>query len=108
MGREKPEPTGSVADKIVALNPVGYPPQVTQLGMAPRLDSLDGKTVYLVDLHYNDSGSLLDQMQVWFAEKMPDVNTKLVQKSGQYMDDDPALFEEIRAQGDAMILAVGH
>jgi hypothetical protein len=92
----------------VALNPMGYPPQVTQLGMAPRLDTLDDKTVYLVDLHYNDSGSLLEQMRVWFAEHVPRANILLVQKSGQFMADDPALFQEIQARGDAMIMAVGH
>ena len=26
------------------LNPVGYPPKITPKALAPRLDSLDGKT----------------------------------------------------------------
>jgi hypothetical protein len=106
-GLDKGKPSAA-ADRIVVMNPEGYPPDVTQLGMAPRLDSLDGKTVYLVDLHFYDSGSLLEQMRLWFAERMPQVTTVLLQKSGRYMDDDPALFQNVRNEGDAVIVGVGH
>ena len=93
--------------KITVLNPQGYPPQITQLGMAPRLDMLDGKTVYLVDVRFDDSDRLLRQIEAWFAEHMPQVNTMLVSKTGTYHADDPALFHEIVEKGDAMIMAVG-
>jgi hypothetical protein len=99
--------TGS-KEKIVVLNPVGFPPQITQKGMAPRLANLDGKVVYLVDLHFYDSGNFLSLMQNWFSENLPGVKTLLVQKKGQMAEDDPQLFAEIRAKGDAMIMAVGH
>src|SRR6185312_11047294 len=35
--------------RLSVLNPQGYPPRVTPKDMAPRLDTLEGKTVYLVD-----------------------------------------------------------
>ena len=35
----------STQDKITVLNPVGYPPKVSRKSAAPRLESLDGKTV---------------------------------------------------------------
>jgi hypothetical protein len=95
-------------EKITVLNPMGYPPTITQLGMAPRLDSLDGKTVYLVDVRFDDGDLLLQQMQAWFAEHMPQVKTVFVRKSGVYMQDDLELFQEIEEKGDAMIMAVGH
>ena len=76
--------------------------------MAPRLDGLDDKTLYLVDLHFNDSATLLGQMQTWFAQHMPQTNTIVVQKAGQMTDDDPELFQQISEQGDGMIMAVGH
>lgn len=95
-------------EKITVLNPMGYPPTITQLGMAPRLDSLDGKTVYLVDVRFDDGDLLLQQMQAWFAEHMPQVKTVFVRKSGVYMQDDLELFQEIKEKGDAMIMAVGH
>ena len=31
-------------EKISVLNPVGFPPKITPKPMAPRLESLDGKT----------------------------------------------------------------
>ena len=39
--------------------------------MAPRLDSLDGKTVYFVDTGFHGSDTLLEQMQIWFKETRP-------------------------------------
>ena len=43
------------SSKITVLNPMGYPPTVTHKPLAPRLDTLDGKTVYLVDCRFDDS-----------------------------------------------------
>jgi len=93
---------------MVVLNPMGYPPKITQVGMAPRLDRLDGKTVYLVDCRFDDGDRLLRQMQAWLAERMPTVKTVFAQKSGVYTEDDPQLFEEIKERADAVILGVGH
>ncbi|MET0690301.1 MAG: hypothetical protein ABWZ38_04665 [Candidatus Binatia bacterium] len=94
--------------KLTVLNPVGYPPKITAKSMAPRLDSLDGKTVYLVDPRFDDSGLFLHQVQSWFAEHMPSVTTKFVEMSSVYTKDDPKTWEMIKAQGDAAIIGVGH
>lgn len=97
-----------MGDKPTVLNPMGYPPQITQLGMAPRPGTLQGKTVYLVDCRFDDGDILMQQMQHWFAEQMPQVNTELRRKAGVYTERDPELYEEIRERGDAAVLAVGH
>ncbi|HUT19946.1 MAG TPA: hypothetical protein VM366_12395 [Anaerolineae bacterium] len=94
--------------KLEVLNPIGYPPEITQLGMAPRPETLEGKTVYLVDCRFDDGDLLLGQMQDWFNEHMPSVKTVLKSKSGVYTEDDPALFQEIKEKGDALVLGVGH
>jgi len=94
--------------KITVHNPMGYPPKVTARPMAPRLESLEGKTVYLVDARFDDSEILLQQMQDWFAEHMPGVATKLVQMSSVYTRDDPKTWAEIKERGDAAIIGVGH
>ena len=94
--------------KITVPNPMGYPPEITQLGMAPRPETLEGKTVYLVDCRFDDGDLLLGQMQNWFSEHMPSVKTVLKSKSGVYTEDDPALFQEIKERGDALVLGVGH
>ncbi len=94
--------------KTSVLNPMGYPPRITQLEMAPRPDTLEGKTVYLVDCRFDDGDLLMGQMQAWFAEHMPSVKTVLKSKSGVYTEDDPELFQEIKERGDALVLGVGH
>jgi hypothetical protein len=99
--------TGSQA-KITVLNPVGYPPKITKKSAAARLDTLDDKTVYLVDCRFDDSIELLKQVQAWFAEHMPSVKTRIVSLGNYYGHDDPKLWEEIKAHGHAAILGVGH
>ena len=96
------------SEKMTALNPVGFPPKVTRKALAPRLDTLDGKTVYLVDCRFDDSDVFLRQMQAWFAEHMPAVRTVFKPISSVYLNDDPATWEEIKARAHAAILGVGH
>lgn len=96
------------AEKIVVLNPMGFPPKVTKKTAAPRLETLNGKTIYLIDARFDDSIELLKQVQAWFAAQMPEVKTKLVSLSAYYGHDDPKTWEEIKANGDAAIIGVGH
>lgn len=89
-------------------NPVGYPPRIQRKQPAPRPSTLDGKTVYLIDTRFDDGVELLKQVQAWFRERMPGVTTKLVQMASYYGKDDPKLWTEIREQGAAAIIGVGH
>src|SRR5438105_11586418 len=97
-----------VNEKITVLNPVGYPPKISKKTAAPRLESLDGRTIYLVDCRFDDSIELLRQVQNWFAEHMPSVKTRIVSLSATYQKDDPNTWQEIKANGDAAIIGVGH
>jgi hypothetical protein len=97
-----------MGEKIRVMNPMGYPPKITQLSMAPRLQTLEGKTVYLVDCRFDDGDLLMGQMQAWFTQHMPSVKTELRSKAGVYTEDDPELFQEIKERGDALVLGVGH
>jgi hypothetical protein len=93
---------------LTVLNPVGFPPRVVRKPFAPRLSSLDGRTVYLVDCRFDDSDVFLGQLQGWFAERMPAVRTVVKRLSSVYLQDDPATWEEIKSRGHAAILGVGH
>ena len=97
-----------MGEKLTVLNPLGYPPKVTRKELAPRLPTLDGKTVYLVDCRFDDSDIFLKQMQAWLAEHMPSVQTVFKPISSVYLKDDPATWEEIKARGHAAIIGVGH
>jgi hypothetical protein len=98
----------SSSERMTVLSPVGFPPKINKKPAAPRPESLDGKTVYLVDCRFDDSIELLKQVQSWFAEHMPAVKTRIISLSKTYQHDDPKTWEEIKANGDAAIVGVGH
>ena len=74
---------------------------------APRLDTLEGRTVYLVDGRFGGSYEFLTQMKNWFAEHMPGVKTVIRRKTSNMFIDEPELWAEIKENGDAMIMGVG-
>jgi hypothetical protein len=76
--------------------------------LAKRLDSLDGKTVYLVDTGFGGSFKFMRELENWFACNMPSVTTVRKRKpGGPFADDVDTLWEEIKERGDAAILGVG-
>ena len=97
-----------MAEESTVLNPLGFPPKVALKKMAPRLEGLDGKTVYLVDPRFDDSGLFMDQLQKVFAQRLPNVSTRIVQMNNVYSRDDPQTWELIQAEADAAIIGVGH
>jgi len=101
-------PKAAASEKFIGFNPKAMPPSITLIPMAPRLSSLDGKTVYLVDTGFHGGGALLNQIQVWFQQNMPSVTTVFKRKAGPYAEDDPQLWAEIKAKGNAAIMAIGH
>jgi hypothetical protein len=94
--------------KVTAMNPKGMPPQIQLIPMAPRRDTLDSKVVYLVDTGFHGSDILLNQIQEWFKRNNPSVTTVFKRKAGPYAQDDPDLWKEIKAKGNAVIMATGH
>jgi len=95
-----------MSNKITVLNPLGYPPEVTGKRLAQRLESLDGKTVYLVDCLFDNSDAFMQQLGEWFAEHFPSVHTQHIKPTESWKDD-PVMRTQIEAHGDAAILGVG-
>lgn len=90
------------------LDPRGRQIQASEtLPMAPRLDTLNGKTVYLIDGRFGGGNELLEEMQGWFSENMPEVKTVLKRKEGNMFMDDHDLWSEIKEKGHAVVMGVG-
>jgi hypothetical protein len=82
--------------------------EIKPTSMAPRPDSLDGKTVYLVETGFGGSFEFMQEMQDWFARNLPGVKTVIRHKRGTMFTDDPQLWEEMKSSGaGAAILGVG-
>jgi hypothetical protein len=90
------------------MNPTGNPPPIERRSMAPRPQSLDGKTIYLVDVTFNGGDLFLQEMEKWMHRNMPEVNAIYRVKRGAYSTDDPELWREIQAVDGLMIMAIGH
>ncbi|MCL1981557.1 MAG: hypothetical protein FWG53_00490 [Clostridiales bacterium] len=94
--------------KITVLNPLGQPPPIEKIPMAPRIDNLEGKTVYIVDIAFTDTHQLFTEMQKLLSERYPKTKWEVRMKIGSYAQDDPKLWAEIKEKGHAMIMGVGH
>lgn len=87
-------------------DPRGYPPKVTGKRLAPRLDTLDGKLIHLVDCLFDNSEVFMQQLQAWFAEHMPRVRTEIVKPRESWVDD-PVMRARVVKEADAAVFAVG-
>ena len=87
-------------------DPRGYPPTVAGKRLAERLDALDGKTIFLVDCLFDNSAAFMEQLRRWFAEHLPNVQTRTITPRESWVDD-PEMRARVVAEGDAAILGVG-
>ncbi len=95
-----------MSEKLTVHDPRGYPPKVTGKRLAPRLQSLDGKVVYLVDCLFDNSAVFMEELRQWFAENLPAVETPIITPRESWVDD-PEMRAKVAAGGDAAILGVG-
>jgi len=95
-----------MAERVTVHDPRGYPPKVTGKQLAPRLDSLDRKKIYLVDCLFDNSEVFMEQLRDWFAAHLPAVNTQII-KPRQSWVDDPDMRAKVAGDGSAAILGVG-
>ncbi len=94
--------------KITVLNPMGTPPPIQAKQMAPRLDTLDGKTIYFVNTGYIGTDRLMAVMTDWFKATYPKTNVVIKRSGGGMTGVDKALWAEIAEKGDAAIVGLGH
>jgi hypothetical protein len=77
------------------------------LKMAPRLNTLENKTIYLLETGFAGASDFLEEVQGWFTRNMPSVKTEFRHKKYGMFSDDPEMWVEIKKNGDAAIIGVG-
>jgi hypothetical protein len=99
-----------VMPKITVYNPMGTPPPITLVPQAPRLSTLDGKTLYFLNTGYIGTDRLMAEMMDWFKANYP--NTNIVYKDNKagvaLAEISKTLWAEIEQKGDAAIVGLGH
>jgi hypothetical protein len=96
-----------LANRNPETQPIMSLDELAPLRMAPRLDSLENKTIYMVDTGFEGGMAFFEEMQVWFKENMPSVKTILHRKSGNAFVDSPELWPELKKKADGVIFGVG-
>lgn len=94
--------------RITVFNPLGQPPAIERVPMAPRISDLKGKTIYIVDIGFSATHQLLTELQSLLTERYPDTKWVVRKKIGTYFNDDPKLWAEIKEKGHGMVMGVGH
>jgi hypothetical protein len=95
------------SEKITVLSPRGTPSPIQMVAMAPRLDSLEGKTIYIVDVNFPRTHQFFEEMQRLLANRYPSTTWILRTKMGTYFHNDPPLWAEIKEKGDGVIMGIG-
>jgi ABC-type branched-subunit amino acid transport system substrate-binding protein len=95
-------------EKVAVVNPRGQRPPAQFVPMAPRLATLAGKTIYIVDIRWPYTQQFTEELRDILAARYPQTKFIHREKAGPYGEADPALWEEIKSQGDGVILATGH
>jgi len=94
---------------ITVLNPAIESRMVDRIPLSARLDTLENKTIYLVDINWGGPDaaySVFEEIQSWFAKNSPTTKIVLKRKYGSYTQDDPKLWKEIAANGNAALIGI--
>lgn len=79
----------------------------SSMNLTKRLETLENKTLYLVDIGFGGGDNFMLEVQRWFAHHMPSVTTIPRRKPGfVFSDDNYDLWDEIKEKGDGVILGV--
>jgi len=92
--------------KITVYNPMGTPPPIQMKAMAPRLDTIDGKTIYLVNTGFPNSDQFMEVLKEWFVANHPKVNIVILRAQMEAIT--PAQRKEIQEKADAVLFGLGH
>jgi hypothetical protein len=95
--------------KITVLNPAIANKMAKRAPLSPRLNTLEGKTLYLVDINWGGpeaAYSVYEEMQSWFAKEIPTLKIVIKRKRGPYSQDDPELWKEIAKNGNAAMVGI--
>jgi hypothetical protein len=94
---------------ITVLNPAVANKMADRLPLSPRLDTLEGKTLYLVDIGWGGpqaAPGVYEEMRAWFAKNIPSLKIQVRRIKGGYETDDKELWKEIGQNANAAMIGI--
>ncbi len=94
---------------MTVLNPAIASKMAARVPLSPRLDTLDGKTIYMMDINWGGpeaAYSVFEEIQAWLAANKPSVKVVIRRMKGSYMSEDTELLKEIGKNANAAIVGI--
>jgi len=103
--------SGEASDErlIAVLNPAIATRMVERVPLGPRLNTLEGKTIYLYDTQWGGPDaaySVYEEMQSWFSRNMPSAKIVIYRGTGWMTDDRGFLKVITDKKVDGVILGI--
>lgn len=94
--------------QLTVLNPRGEIAPPKTLGISPRLDDLNGKTIALMNSSKRGVEYLHDAFEALLKERYPDIKVlRTTKPGGSLITSTDEWYKEVAAQSDAFIYAIG-
>jgi len=108
---ERPEASLGVGNELITvMNPAIAGKLATRVPLAPPLDSLNGKTIYFVNLAWEGPDAanyIFEAMREWFDKRYSGVKTMVKVTAEGMFGGDPAIVKDVLAsKADAAIVGV--
>ena len=89
------------------LDPRGIWPRIERIPLSPRLSSLKGKRIYLINSWGSGTGfeAFFLKIEKELRKRYPDISVTVKGRNTGYSQDDPELWKEMKANADAFIYA---
>jgi len=100
---------GSDGKLITVLSPAMTTPLVERVPLTARLDTLEGKTIYLYDTQWGGleaNKSVFEEMQAWFKKNYPTTNVVYYKGPGWMTYDKGFLKEVIDKKVDGVVIGI--
>jgi hypothetical protein len=100
--------TAAAQVTLEVMNPRGEIPPPKTLGISPRVGTLDGKKIVLVDNGKYGAGNFLDALADKIKEKYPKATVVMYPKpAAQTITNLPKWYPTVKQQGDMFVFGVG-
>jgi hypothetical protein len=102
--------TGGGTELLTVMSPIVADHMVERVPLIPRLDTLEGKSIYLIDVNWGSGDghgafSFLTVTAEWLEDEY-NCTTHVVKQASSYFGGDPDLFQEASENADAVIYGI--